>query len=145
MSSYTIAVQVYQTNTNAYFQCVEKTVWNYAQGGTWTDSNGTLLLTMGGSGTCGSLRFTSDSGENFIVTLGVHNYKRWGDIVTNLGADTGVIITPQYYDDVKHKDRCSAREKQLSSYNVSNNKGRKYALEYSVAEGQNLKCNIIIG
>ena len=74
--SYTITVQIYQTNPNAFFRVVESTVWQYANGGTWAESNGTRVLTMGGSGTCGSLRFVSDTGENFIATLGVHNYKR---------------------------------------------------------------------
>ena len=143
--SYTITVQIYQTNPNAFFRVVEKTVWNYANGGTWAEVNGACVLTMGGSGTCGSLRFVSDSGENFIATLGVHNYKRWGDIVTNLSPDqTGVIITPQYYSD-QHRDREEQREKQLSSYNVKNAKGRNFAINYTVADGNNLKCNIIIG
>ena len=143
--SYTITVQIYQTNPNAFFRVVEETVWNYANGGSWAEVNGARVLTMGGSGTCGSLRFASDTGENFIATLGVHNYKRWGDIVTNLTPDqTGVIITPQYYSD-QHRDREQQREKQLSSYNVKNVKGRNFAINYTVADGNNLKCNIIIG
>ncbi|KAJ3475349.1 hypothetical protein NLI96_g11896 [Meripilus lineatus] len=143
--SYTITIQVYQTNPNAFFRIVEKTVWQYANGGTWSESNGTHVLTMGGSGTCGSLRFVSDTGENFIATLGVHNYKRWGDIVTNLANDqTGVIITPQYYSDA-HRDREAARERQLASYSVKNAKGRNFAINYTVTEGNNLKANIIIG
>ncbi|KAF8307356.1 putative lectin [Clavulina sp. PMI_390] len=100
---------------------------------------------MGGSGTSGSLRFVADNGENFIVTLGVHNYKRWGDIVTNLTPDqTGVIINPQYYN-AANPDRQAAREKQLASYNVANAKGRNFGLNYIVADGNNLKVNIIIG
>ena len=143
--SYTITAEIYQTNQNAFFNVVEKTVWKYANGGTWGEANGAHVLTMGGSGTCGSLRFASDTGENFIVTLGVHNYKRWGDIVTNLTADqTGVIITPEYYSD-DHRDREKQREAQLTSYSVKNLKGRNFALEYTVADGNNLKVKIIIG
>lgn len=143
--SYTITAQVYQTNPNAFFRIVEKTVWNYANGGTWGEMNGTQVLTMGGSGTSGSLRFVSDTGENFIITLGVHNYKRWGDIVTNLANDqTGVIINPEYYDD-KHRDREAQREKQLSMYSIDNLKDRKFEFKYTVADGNNLKVNIIIG
>ena len=95
--SYKITVRVYQTNPNNFFRLVEQTVWKYANGGTWGESNGEYVLTMGGSGTSGTLRFVGDDGEKFIVALGVHNYKRWGDIVTNLADDqTGVVINPQY-------------------------------------------------
>ena len=143
--SYKITAQVYQTNQNAFFHVVEKTVWQYANGGTWSEVDGAHVLTMGGSGTCGSLRFVSNTGENFIVTLGVHNYKRWGDIVTNLANNqTGVIITPEYYSD-QHRDRERQREAQLTSYNVSNLKGRNFALHYTVAEGNELVVQIIIG
>ena len=143
--SYTITAEVYQTNQNAFFHVVEKTVWHYANGGTWGKTNGAYVLAMGGSGTCGSLRFMSDTGENFIITLGVHNYKRWGDIVTNLKNDeTGVIMTPQYYSD-SHKDREKQREAQLTSYSVPNVKGRKFSFIYTEAEGHNLKVKIIIG
>ena len=143
--SYTITAQVYQTDQDAFFRVVERTVWQYANGGTWSDVDGAHVLTMGGSGTCGSLRFASDTKEGFIVTLGVHNYKRWGDIVTNLSSDqTGVIITPQYYSD-KNPDREAQREAQLVSYNVKNAKGRNFAFDYTVTEGNNLKVNIVIG
>ena len=143
--SYTITAQVYQTNQNAHFHVVEKTVWKYANGGTWGSASEAYVLTMGGSGTCGSLRFASDTGENFIVTLGVHNYKRWGDIVTNLSPDqTGVVITPEYYSN-EHRDREKQREAQLTSYSVKNLKGRNFSLVYTVTEGNNLLVKIIIG
>ena len=143
--SYTITAKVYQSNQNAFFNNVERTVWKFANGGTWSQVDETYVLKMGGSGTCGSLRFVADTGENFIVTLGVHNYKRWGDIVTNLaGTDTGVVVTPQYYDD-KHPDREAQREKQLITYSVKNNKGRAFSFTYTVTEGNNLKVNIVIG
>jgi hypothetical protein len=143
--SYSITAQIYQTNTNAFFRVVEKTVWHFANGGTWSEVDGTHVLNMGGSGTSGSLRLVSDSGENFIITLGVHNYKRWGDIVTNLGnGQTGVVINPQYYEG-DHPERAKARERQLTSYSVSNNKGRKFSFNYTVADGNNLKVNIVIG
>ena len=143
--SYTITVEVYQTNHKAFFHLVEETVWNYANGGTWGCVNGAHVLTMGGSGTCGSLRFVSDTNENFIVTFGVHNYKRWGDIVTNLkNNETGVIITPQYYSD-SHKNREKQREAQLTAYSVPNIQGRKFSFDYTVVDGHNLKVKITIG
>jgi hypothetical protein len=144
--SYTITARVFHTNPSAYFRVVEKTVWQYANGGTWCESCETHVLKMGGSGTCGSLRFAADTNdEKFIVTFGVHNYKRWGDIVTNLtNAETGVIITPQYYDD-KHRDREQQREKQLTTYAVKNAQGREISFKYYEAEGNDLKVDIYIG
>jgi hypothetical protein len=143
--SYTITARICNTNPGAFFRPVEQTVWKYANGGTWDQVEGTYVLKMGGSGTCGSIRFVSDTDENFIATLGVHNYKPWCDIVTNLSPDqTGVIITPQYYSD-QHADRERQREKQLTAYSVKNAKDRQFSIQYVVADGNNLKCNIIIG
>ncbi|KAH9984850.1 lectin [Russula vinacea] len=122
--SYTITAKVSQTKQNAFFRVVERTAWNYANGGTWGEADGT---------------------QNFIITFGVHNYKRWGDIVTNLAnEETGVIITPQYYG-TDHPDRVSQREKQLTSYSVKNNKGRSFSFNYTVTDGHHLKVDIVIG
>ncbi|KAF7762188.1 hypothetical protein Agabi119p4_8781 [Agaricus bisporus var. burnettii] len=79
---------------------------------------------MGGSGTSGSLRFvSSDTDESFVATFGVHNYKRWCDIVTNLtNEQTALVINQEYYG-VPIRDQ--ARENQLTSYNVANAKGRR--------------------
>ncbi|PPQ81531.1 hypothetical protein CVT25_013327 [Psilocybe cyanescens] len=53
---------------------------------------------MGGSGTSGIVRFASDSGENFAVVLGVHNYARWCDIVTDIPTtQTATTLQPIYY------------------------------------------------
>ena len=145
--SYTITVQLYQTNTDAFFKVVEKTVF---RNGTWDESNDTHVLSMGASGTSGSLRLVADTGENFIVTLGVHNYKPWGDIVTKLDAEsqTGVVITPEYYETewggTQNQDRVDARWRTLSSYEVSRD-GRNYSLEYTVTDGNDLKVNVVIG
>lgn len=146
--SYTIAVQVYQTNQNAFFQVVEKAVF---ANGTWSENNGIHVLTMGASGTSGSLRLVAaDTGENFIVTLGVHNYKVWGDIVTKLDptSQTAVKISPEYYETewggTNNKDRVAARWKTLSEYSVERD-GRKYTFKYTVTDGHNLKVNVIIG
>jgi Fungal fruit body lectin len=139
--TYTITARVYQTNTDAFFHVVEKTAW-----GTWTEVNGAHVLTMSNSGTCGSLRFLSDTDETFIVTLGVHSHKRWGDIVTNFAANerTGIVITPQYYDS-EHSDRVSQRQSQPRTCNVRNDKGRNFAFCYHETEGNDLKVDIVIG
>ncbi|KAI0252742.1 Cytolysin/lectin [Lactifluus subvellereus] len=119
--AYTITARVYQTNTNAFFNVVERTPM------------------------CSLWAAAGRDGENFIVTLGVHNYLRWGDIVTNLtNEETGAVITPQYYSD-GHPDREHQREAQLVAYNVANVGGRDFAFNYVVAEGNNLRVNIVIG
>nr|4YLD_A Chain A, Sclerotium Rolfsii lectin variant 1 (SSR1) [Agroathelia rolfsii]4YLD_B Chain B, Sclerotium Rolfsii lectin variant 1 (SSR1) [Agroathelia rolfsii]4Z2Q_A Chain A, Lectin [Agroathelia rolfsii]4Z2Q_B Chain B, Lectin [Agroathelia rolfsii] len=141
--TYKITVRVYQTNPDAFFHPVEKTVWKYANGGTWTITDDQHVLTMGGSGTSGTLRFHADNGESFTATFGVHNYKRWCDIVTNLAADeTGMVINQQYYS---QKNREEARERQLSNYQVKNAKGRNFQIVYTEAEGNDLHANLIIG
>ncbi len=65
--------------------------------------------------------------------------------MTNLKDDqTGVQLLPQYYDD-NIKDRSGQRWAQLATYSVSNAKGRKYSYNFTVADGNDLKVNIIIG
>jgi hypothetical protein len=143
--SYSIKVSIFQTNPGkgAYFRIVEKTAYIDANG--WDEVYDHQVLKMIGSGTSGSLRLQSDTGESFIVTLGVHNYKRWGDIVTNLTTkQTGCIINPEYYNS-QYPDRVRQREKQLSAYSVSNLQGRKFSLEYTKAEGNDLEVRVVIG
>ncbi|KID86699.1 Lectin [Metarhizium guizhouense ARSEF 977] len=144
--SYTIVVQVYQANPNAFFHLVEETVF---RNGTWGETNGAHILTMGGSGTAGSLRFLANTGESCIVTLGVHNYKPWGDIVTKLdpGSQTGVVITPEYYETewggTQKKERVDVRWKTLTEYEVTRD-GRKYSFKYTEIKDKHLKVNFII-
>lgn len=141
--SYSITVRVYQTQPNAFFSVVEQTVWKYANGGTWQRVDDEYVLTMGGSGTSGTIRFKADTGETFIVALGVHNYERWCDIVTGLSpSDTGVVINPQYYDS---GPRAYMREKVLKEYSVKSAQGRQFQVIYTKADGNNLNANIIIG
>jgi hypothetical protein len=144
--SYTITVEVYQTNQNAFFHVVEKTIF---KNGVWDEVKGAHVLTSGSSGNCGSLRFVADTNESFIVTLGVHNYKPWGDIVTKLDpSQTGVVITPEYYEKewggTQRQERVDVRWKTLSSYEVSRD-GRKYSFKYTVTDGNNLKVKIVVG
>ncbi|KZS90447.1 fungal fruit body lectin [Sistotremastrum niveocremeum HHB9708] len=142
--AYTITIHVYQTNPKIFFKIVERTVWNYANGGTWALNNGAHVLTMGGSGTSGSLRFVADNGENFVTTLGVHNFLRWGDIVTDLPGDqTGITVNSSYYDG--NANRAAAREAQLAHVQHANAHGRNIQINYVVADGNNLEANIIIG
>ncbi|KAG1865908.1 Cytolysin/lectin [Suillus subalutaceus] len=80
--SYTISVRtVDATSFNPGFTLVEKTVWHYANGGTWTNTGSIQTLAMGGSGTSGTLRFRSDFGEEFLVAMGVHNCPQLQEVV----------------------------------------------------------------
>ena len=144
--SYTIKVRVYQTNTNAFFRIVEKGVWHYANGGTWKDVDGYHILTMGGSGTSGILRFMTEQGkEAFFIALGVHNYKPWVDTITGLGDDiTGVRALPEYYNNT-NPERVKSREAQRTSQSILNINSRTISTKYRVAEGNNLELDIIIG
>jgi hypothetical protein len=144
MTFYTITARLYQCKgqkLTTHFRCVEKAVWKYAQGGTWDESNGCHVLTMGGSGNCGSMRFEDGKGGAFIVTVGVHNYKRWCHVVTDIPSeDTCVIATPKYYNE---KDFEAIREKQLTEFCCHDKSGRKYTCKYTVWEGEKLECDII--
>lgn len=142
--SYKITIRVFQTNSNAYFHLGEQTIWNYAKGGTWSDIHNELVLDMGDSGTSGTLRFvSSDMKEQFVLAVGVHNYKRWADIVTNLTHEqTGTSIQAEYYNEGR---RAYAREKQLANYQVANAGGRNFSINYTVEDGDDLRANLIIG
>ncbi|KAI3324400.1 fruit body lectin [Xylariaceae sp. AK1471] len=138
--SYTINVRVYQSNTDTYFRIVENSVWHYANGGTWANSDGLLALTMGGSGTAGMLRFQTEEGkESFTVALGVHSYKPWVHILTDIATSaTCVTLLPDYYNG-KHSDAVNP------TFNIQNSAGRTISAEYKVAEGHNLVLNIVLG
>ncbi|KAF9254447.1 fungal fruit body lectin [Marasmius fiardii PR-910] len=128
--SYKITCRVFNTNPNNFFRFVEKGMWNY----------GMPVITMGGSGTCGGLRFQNDSGENVLFALGVHNYNRWGDIFADFAGDTAVTALPQYYG----PQRSANREKVLTTQTVKSSKGTTFTFNYTVASGNDLKCNLII-
>ncbi|KAF8422317.1 lectin [Boletus edulis BED1] len=141
--SYSITLRVYQRNpARGFFSIVEKTVFHYANGGAWSEANGTQILTMGGSGTSGVLRFKSDK-ELITVAVGVHNYKRWCDVVTGLKPEeTALVINPQYYN---NGPRAYMREKQLAEYSVTSLVGTKVEVKYTATEGNSLQADIIIG
>ncbi|KZV96854.1 fungal fruit body lectin, partial [Exidia glandulosa HHB12029] len=104
------------------------------------------VLTMGGSGTSGILRFRSGD-QYFIVALGVHNYKRWVDVSTSLaGNDTATHIHPDYY--TGGNLRAGVREEQRKDFDVTPQSGpmagRRVEVHYTISEGNNLEANVII-
>jgi len=140
--SYSISVKTIDTAAgDPGFTIVEKTVWHYANGGTWSDTDSIQTLIMGGSGTSGALRFKNGAGEQFLVLLGVHNYKPWCGMVTDLApGDTCMKIQPEYYGNgsankswvqVDHMEKRSA-------------KGTKVQVKFVQAEGHALVVHITI-
>jgi len=88
-----------ENKTNDALTVVEKTCWHYANGATWTEHEDDHLLSMGGSGTSGMLRFRFSTGEKFCLALGIHNHEVWCDIIANLkDNDTATKIHQSYYD-----------------------------------------------
>ncbi|OTA80812.1 hypothetical protein M434DRAFT_86025 [Hypoxylon sp. CO27-5] len=144
--AYTIKVRVYQTNTNAFFNIVERGIWHYANGGTWGEEKGGHKLTMDESGTSGMLRFVSEGGEEaFWVVAGIHKSVRWVDIVTNIiREDTCVKSLPEYYNGTK-PERVAAREAQRESWAATNSEGRRISAKYTNPDGPNFDLNIVIG
>ncbi|KAG0696919.1 lectin 2b [Suillus ampliporus] len=142
--SYTIAVRIVDASaSDPGFKLVEKTVWHYANGGTWSNTDSIETLVMGGSGTSGSLRFRNGAGEEFLVTLGVHNYKRWCDVVTDLATgDTGMKIQPEYYMDSNPRNQMLW--KQLADLQRKSAKGTSVEIKYVKEEGNTFVVHIDI-
>ncbi|MCO5598951.1 hypothetical protein L7F22_053055 [Adiantum nelumboides] len=142
--SYSISVRVIQSKPLAWFRIVEKTAFYYGNGATWAEvDDGEQVLSMGSSGTSGTLRFMNPQGEYFLVALGVHNNKRWCDIAVDLpSSSTGVEIHPTYYID--NSTRNAMLWKQLASLQATSSSGVKISVDYYVDEGKTLKATITI-
>lgn len=139
--SYTIALRVYQTNpARGFFHVVEQTVW---RNGVWSQMDGMLVLSLHSNGPSGVVRFLSTKGERIALAVGVHNYQRWCDIVTNLNPDeTALKVNCEYYND---GFRSFAREKQSVEHSATSNAGTKVQIKYTVAEGHKLEADVIFG
>ncbi|KAJ2986601.1 hypothetical protein NUW58_g4948 [Xylaria curta] len=140
--SYSVRVRVRHNCSDAYFHVAEMAVWHYANGGSWANSDGVLMLTMGGSGTSGMLRFqTSDDKEPFTVVLGVHNWKPWVHVLTDVAPnETTVALLPQYYAGGKHSGVAI-----VPSVTVQNSACRNISATYKNTEGRDYSVDIVIG
>ncbi|KAH9924525.1 lectin 3a [Fomitopsis serialis] len=126
--TYTIHVRIINASPKD-FAVVEQTVWYYADGGVWTYADDIRTLTMNGSGTSGVLRFRGSDGEEFLVPLGVHNYKRWCDIVPDLApGDTAMKVQPEYYNSGA---RGEMLWKQLEEISKKSAKGTQIDVKYT--------------
>ncbi|KAH9946727.1 lectin [Amylocystis lapponica] len=140
--SYTITARKVDVSTIGFF-FVEKTVWYFAGGGTWSDTNGIQTLAMPGSGTSGGIRVVSSDGtEAFYVAVGIHNYKRWCDVVTDItDSDTSMKLHPQYYES---GERAAIREKQLAEIERTSKKGTKIAVKYLSQQDNAFLVDIVV-
>ncbi|OBZ77218.1 Boletus edulis lectin [Grifola frondosa] len=133
---------VYSSVKLVHHNVVEKTVWHYASGGTWTgnlDIN-EQVLTMGGSGTSGALRFKVGE-DYFCVPMGIDDYKSWCDLVINLEPkNTAVEIHPTYYDGTND----SIRQKHVQSINKTAAHGHNIGVQFTTQDGNNFWFTITI-
>ena len=138
--SYTLAVRTNNDTTDS-LTLVEKSIWYYGNGGTWTDREEGHILQIGSSGTSGLLRFKSTNGEIFVIAVGVHNYKRWCDVLVNLkDDDTLTKLHPTYYDEKNPKYQ--ALWKQAPEASATSSKGKKVTVSFYVADGNSLKATL---
>ncbi|KAJ7757286.1 Cytolysin/lectin [Mycena olivaceomarginata] len=108
-----------QTDSGVFFRVVEQ-MTRYANTNEWNVVPGGLAFKSAYSGTSGSLRFADKGGEQL----------------------SSATVNAEYNTNASH---ISQREKQLTHCTVSSNKGRTIQVNYSVAEGNNLVANVIIG
>ncbi len=142
--TYTIKVRVIQNKPEDWYSVVEKTVWHFANGGIWSECDGEHTLTMNGSGTSGMLRFKDAADNYFLVALGVHNYKRWCDIVPDqASSNTGVEIHPSYYADGTGS-RGEMLWKQLAHLERKTAKGVTISVDYWKEDGNTLYATVSI-
>lgn len=138
--AYTIKLHIIQ-NTIDKFSINENTCWHYANGGTWDREGGYHVLRMGGSGTSGMLRLGSNSKESFCLAVGVHNHRRWCDIVVDLkDDDTAQKIHPAYY----LCDGSPMLWKQLSEITKTTRRGMNIGIKFSINEGTELCAELTI-
>ncbi|KAI9428629.1 hypothetical protein H4582DRAFT_2041910 [Lactarius indigo] len=137
MSNYQIKVLIFQTNpqqtsssTSSRRLCGTSQWWNLERGRRLQHTQDERQR---------NIRRPSppvQNGEGCIITLGVHNNKRWGDIITNLKNDQTLAKD--------HPNMEKQRERQLTSYETSDLQGRKFSFEYVVADGKDLTVRVII-
>jgi hypothetical protein len=138
--SYTIHATYVQTKLHPSYSIVEKT--NFREG-TWSENGPEHILTMSASGNSGILRFKSTDGNFFLVPLGVHNYKRWCDIVVDATpTDTGVAIHPEYYN--ADSPRYEMLWKQLAELDKTTSTGVQIKVHYYKEEDHTLWVRIAI-
>lgn len=103
--------------------------WSYMKHG--------YALTMSTSGNAGLLVFETTWGEKFALATGVHNYKRWIDLHTNVDGQNAEQWLEKYFTGNAPED--AAKWKQLHSAQNSLSEGKKLDAFYYVNEGNDLR------
>ncbi|KAH9924532.1 lectin [Fomitopsis serialis] len=136
--TYTVhGVRIINTNPKDFFVVEEAVLC----GGYWTYANDARTLIMNGSGTSGALRLRGEDGEEFLVPLGAHNYKRWCDSVTDLTPDDSAVrIQPEYYGGA----RGGMLWKQLAEISKKSSKGTQIDVKYTSEKDTVFKVHITI-
>ena len=155
MSPYTITITIYDDKHRLRLDKTKTKGWHYANGAAWStppiqqgqwdanpyDPEAKYTLTMGGSGTSGVLRFVCKNGSAFMVAVGVHNWKRWCHIVTDLSSsDTTSTILPTYYGGSRDENLW----KQRDHISRTDSNGSKYKLEFTQKTGHNLTADLFV-
>ncbi|KAG9010287.1 hypothetical protein FRB94_010637 [Tulasnella sp. JGI-2019a] len=143
--TYTIGVGFFQSNRYP-FMIEEKAVWHYANGGTWEGKDGLSYhnwkLTMGGSGTSGALLCRNPmTGDSCCFVLGVHNYKPWCNVVTDLSSsdDATSILSSFYGSGARNQGWVQVQEDKKTT-----SKGASVQVRFTIADGNSLAADIII-
>ena len=139
--SYTIHCRVIN-DTSDSLSLVEQTCW-WGKDTRWSqiDSTGVHVLHMGGSGSSGMLRFQTSRGDYFAVAVGVHNYKRWCDVLVDTANDAPLTKWhPKYYDDKDAKYQ--ALWAQAAEFEAKAKSGKTVRIKFYQAEGNVLRATV---
>ncbi|KAI1457790.1 fruit body lectin [Annulohypoxylon moriforme] len=146
---FSIQARILRTNLSALFRIVEEGTWSHKQHKEWLRNGNMLEIRLPQSGRAAMLRFVSDSSssnatESFGVVFGIHNQKRWVDIVTDIGpAETTAHILPTYYNNTDIS-RTRMREAQHDRWEAVTKYGKKVSANFTVSDGDNLQVDISI-
>ena len=105
----------------------------------WSEANGLIRLSMGGSGTSGCLMFMNKATrEKFAVTLGVHNYAPWEDIATTFGDESAEDIRDSFYGNGRSKGKRNVWDACDGLYRKSDDlmQDRSVVVTFEVVEGK---------
>lgn len=139
--SYTLHLRLINDTPDS-LSLVEQTFW-WGKSTRWSqiDSTGVYVLSMANSGSSGMLRFQTSRGDYFAVAVGVHNYKRWCDVLVDTADDSPLTkLHPKYYDDKDAKYQ--ALWAQASEFEATAKSGKTVRVKFYQAEGNVLRATV---
>ena len=131
-------ISIHHRNNASSLTVIEQTC--YANGH-WTQLSDGDKLIIPWSGNSGLLRFRSSNGEQIGVAVGVHNWVRWCDIITDFSAHESCSLRhAKYYkgSDPRHKKLWE----QAAACSARSSKGKTVTLSYYVADGNELHATL---